>query len=223
LTSGTVGAYFDLDGTLLDTTYLHTWARWRALGDAGISATMAEVHSLIGRSGDDLVATLAGAQDETLHHAHATYFAGMADLIRPLPGARELLEAVHARGFRLVIVTSAQEQELALLLAPLRCDDLIDEVVHGDAVGDAKPAPDIFELALDRSGTEPSSSVAIGDTVWDVFAARRAGMRCVAVETGGTAACALLAAGATAVYQSCGDLLEHLDTSPLGEVTGSGG
>lgn len=208
--------FFDLDGTLLDTNYLHTWAWWRALDESGVPTPMARIHRLIGRDGDDLLTEITGSPDAQLSDAHSRVFGELADQIRPLPGAVDLVKAVHQRGLLVVIVTSAGKAELERLLDALGCDDEIDTVVHGEDVPSAKPAPDIFRHALEETGCEASRVVAVGDTVWDIEAARRSDVRCVAVETGGIARCELEAAGAAAVYGSCAEIVTNFDSSPLG-------
>jgi HAD superfamily hydrolase (TIGR01509 family) len=210
--------FFDLDGTLLDTNYLHTWAWWRALDEAGVPAPMAKIHRLIGRDGDDLLTEIAGSVDEQISEAHTRIFAELGEQIRPLPGALELVKSVRQRGSLVVIVTSAGKAELERLLDALGCDDEIDAVVHGEDVESAKPDPDIYRHALDETGSEAGRVVALGDTVWDIEAARGAGVRCVAVETGGIARCELEAAGAAAVYPSCAEIVKNFDSSPLGAL-----
>jgi HAD superfamily hydrolase (TIGR01509 family) len=210
--------FFDLDGTLLDTNYLHTWAWWRALDEAGVSTPMARIHRLIGRDGDDLLTEIAGNANEEISEAHTRIFAELADQIRPLPGALELVKSVRQRGPLVVIVTSAGKAELERLLDALGCDDEIDAVVHGEDVESAKPDPDIYRHALEETGSEASRVVAVGDTVWDIEAAGGAGVPCVAVETGGIARCELEAAGAAAVYTSCAEIVTNFDSSPLGSL-----
>jgi HAD superfamily hydrolase (TIGR01509 family) len=210
--------FFDIDGTLLDTNYLHTWAWSRALTEGGVPATMAQIHRLIGRDGDDLLTELAGRPDDQLSEAHARIFAELGDQIRPLPGAVDLVKAVHRQGLRVVIVTSAGKAELRLLLDALDCDDEIDTVVHGDDVSSAKPAPDIYRHALEETGGYVERTVALGDTVWDIQAARSAGLPCVAVETGGIARCELDAAGAIATYGSCAEIVASYNRSPFGTL-----
>jgi HAD superfamily hydrolase (TIGR01509 family) len=210
--------FFDLDGTLLDTNYLHTWAWWRALDEAGVSTPMARIHRLIGRDGDDLLTEIAGNANEEISEAHTRIFAELADQIRPLPGALELVKSVRQRGPLVVIVTSAGKAELERLLDALGCDDEIDAVVHGEDVESAKPDPDIYRHALEETGSEASRVVAVGDTVWDIEAAGGAGVPCVAVETGGIARCELEAAGAAAVYTSCAEIVTNFDSSPLGAL-----
>jgi HAD superfamily hydrolase (TIGR01509 family) len=208
--------FFDLDGTLLDTNYLHTWAWWRALDEAGVPAPMAKIHRLIGREGDDLLTEITGSPDAHISEAHTRIFTESAGEIRSLPGAVDLVKAVHQRGSLVAIVTSAGKSELELLLDALGCDDEIDAVVHGEDVASAKPEPDIYRHALDETGSEAARVVAVGDTVWDIEAARGADVRCVAVETGGIARCELEAAGAVAVYGSCAEIVSSFDSSPLG-------
>jgi HAD superfamily hydrolase (TIGR01509 family) len=210
--------FFDLDGTLLDTNYLHTWAWWRALDEAGVSTPMARIHRLIGRDGDDLLTEIAGNANEQISEAHTRIFAELGDQIRPLPGALELVKSVRQRGPLVVIVTSAGKAELERLLDALGCDDEIDAVVHGEDVESAKPDPDIYRHALEETGSEASRVVAVGDTVWDIEAAGGAGVPCVAVETGGIARCELEAAGAAAVYWSCAEIVKNFDSSPLGSL-----
>ncbi len=114
-----------------------------------------------------------------------------------------------------MIVTSAGKAELRLLLGALDCDDEIGAVVHGEAVSSAKPAPDLYRHALETTGSEAGRAVAVGDTVWDIEAARRAAVPCVAVETGGIARCELEDAGATATYESCAEIVTNYDRTPL--------
>jgi phosphoglycolate phosphatase-like HAD superfamily hydrolase len=122
---------------------------------------------------------------------------------------------VKGQGGTVVIVTSAKKDDLPALLAPLRSEDLIDSIIDGEDAERAKPHPDLFSLALDRSELPPSSVLALGDAVWDVEAAGRAGINCIGVKTGGFSEAELGAAGALAVYRSCADLLAQWAGSPL--------
>ena len=128
------------------------------------------------------------------------------------------MRRVHRHRLQVVIVTSAEEDELDHLLTSLGCEDEIDDIVHGGAVDSAKPAPDLYQFALDTISTEPARAVALGDTIWDVLAAGRAGIPCITVETGGIPSCMLEAAGATAVYPSCEEILKDYDASLLGSL-----
>jgi len=211
--------FFDLDGTLLDTTYLHTLAWWHGLEEGGERRPMAAIHQLIGMGSSELLTELLGREDEAISDAHGRYFAELHPLIRPLPGAADLVRRVAACHADVVVVTSAKQRDLNALLGPLGCDDLIDEVVHGEEVERAKPAPDLFNVALERTGAEPAEVLALGDAVWDVKAAAKAGIGCVAVETGGIDRSRLHDAGAIAVYTTCTHLLDTWDASPFATLS----
>lgn len=207
--------YLDLDGTLVDTTYLHAYSWWRALDEAGETRPMAAIHPLIGMDGDELLPRLIGRKDEAISRARGSYFEELHPMVRPLPGAAALLQRVVRAGGLAVVVTSATKKDLDALLRPLDCDRLIADVIDGDDVASAKPAPDPFLLALERTDGDPARSLAVGDSVWDVEAAANAGMACVGLQTGGIARHDLEQAGAAAVYRDCPDLLAHWDSSPL--------
>jgi HAD superfamily hydrolase (TIGR01509 family) len=201
---------FDLDGTLVDTTYLHTIAWWRALDEAGEGRPMSHIHALIGMGGSELLGELLGRDDESISASHRSHFESMYPMIRALPGASDLLRAIAGQGMQVVIVTSARKRDLDALLGPLGCEDVIEEVVLGEEVDRAKPAPDGFSRALDCTGLPPETVIAVGDAEWDVKAARRAGIPCLGVESGGTDQRLLLDAGAVAVYADCARLLDAL-------------
>ncbi len=216
--------YFDLDGTLLDTTYLHTLAWWRACAAAGQTRPMAEIHRLIGMGGAELLEELLGQDDDSIREDHRLEFERLQPSVTPLPGASDLLRAVRAQGGRVVIVSSTPGSRIGPLLELLDCDDVVETVVHGEAAARAKPSPDLFEVALDRTGDDPGGGVAVGDAVWDVEAAVKAGLPCIGVETGGTDGCRLSAAGAVEVHASCAALLEAARSAPgtvLGPLLGS--
>jgi len=117
-----------------------------------------------------------------------------------------------------VLATSSKEAVLKEGLEAIGAVDAVDDVVHGDMVGASKPAPDIFATALKELGLDPERTVVVGDTGWDIEAASKAGLECVAVLTGGWTRANLEKAGATAVYDDVADLLEHLDDSPLARL-----
>ncbi len=201
--------FVDLDGTLVDTTYLHTQAWWKALAESGEHHPTATIHKLIGMGGSEMLMTLLGHDDTRVSERHDALFEGLHGDITPLPGASRLLREISAHGGRVVIVSSTPASGLGPLLEPLHCDDVIESVVHGEAADQAKPAPDLFQVALDRTGAGPPQAVAIGDAVWDVESAGKAGVTCIGVETGGTDGCRLSAAGAAEVHPSCAGLLRH--------------
>ncbi len=216
------GVLFDVDGTLVDTNYLHVLA-WRRVfvehGEPGI--TSARIHRLVGMGSDELLETLFGRPRPELKPGRARHFDALKREIRALPRAADLLRALHDRGVRVVLATSAEKSDLEALLAALDAEEAIDGVTSAGEVEAAKPAPDLFSVALEEAGTEPEATVVVGDTVWDVQAADRAGLACVAVLSGGIGRAELEDAGAVAVYDDAATLLENLDQSPLmGSVSG---
>ena len=207
---------FDIDGTLVDTNYLHVLA-WRrvflARGEPDITA--ARIHGLIGMGSDELLETLCGRPRPELKEDRARQFAALKSEIRAFPRAGELLRALHDRDVRVVLATSAEKSDLEAILEAIDADDAIDAVTSSADVEQAKPAPDLFCVALEEAGTAPDATVVVGDTVWDVKAAARAGLPCVAVTSGGISRGELEAAGAVAVYEDVGALLDDLDRSLL--------
>lgn len=208
-------ALLDVDGTLVDSTYGHAIAWWRAMTGAGIEVSIARLHRLIGMGADQLIDEIVGGDRPDLEERWSKEFAPFRAEARALPGAKDLVRALHERGVRVVLATSGQPQDVEQFRSVIGADEWIDEVVSSDEVDQSKPAPDLFELAMRRAGATPERSIAIGDTVWDVRAATAAGVSCIAVLTGGIAGCELLDAGAAAVYDDAADLSEHLDDSPL--------
>jgi HAD superfamily hydrolase (TIGR01509 family) len=207
---------FDVDGTLVDTNYLHAVA-WRRVflerGETQIST--ARIHHLVGMGTDELLETLFGRPRPELKADRARHFDALKGDIRAFPRAGDLLRAVRDRGARVVLATSADKDDLEALLAAIDADDAIDAVTSAAEVQSAKPAPDVFAVALEEAGTPPEHTVVVGDTVWDVRAATRAGLRCVAVTTGGITRAELEDAGAVAVYEDVAAVLDGLDDGPL--------
>ncbi|MGQ0843175.1 MAG: HAD family hydrolase [Sporichthyaceae bacterium] len=210
---------FDVDGTLIDSTYLHAAAWRRAALDCGFNVPTAILHRCIGMGADLLVREAFGEQPpvvvDALESAHARRFGDLRGELRAFDGAVDLLAAVRARGSRVVLATSAGAAELPALLETLGGASHADAVTGGAEVEEAKPHPDIFELAMARAGVDPGSAIAVGDAVWDVHAARRAGIGCVAVLSGGISTQEFASAGAVAVYPDVAALLRGLDASPL--------
>lgn len=209
---------FDIDGTLVDSNYLHAYAWQRAFAEVDLPVESWRVHRLIGMDGSTLVQTLSGdAGEDTQSRAkdlHSQYYKQTAPLLRRLPGARELLGAINELGLKVVLATSAPEDELAILREVLDCDDLVSAVTSSADVDTAKPQPDIVEIALDRAGVDAANAVFVGDAVWDVEACQRAGVRTIAVLSGGVSQCELENAGAERVFENAMELYERLaDTS----------
>lgn len=206
---------FDVDGTLVDSTYLHTLAWSRALRRHGHDVPMAAVHRAIGMGGDRILDQLVPgrdrADDDALKGVHAALFEQTWPELRPFDGAGELVRACRATGSQVALATSAGERDLKVLREVLDVDDVVDVVTGADDVDRSKPDPDLLLTAAGRLGLDdPAEAVVVGDSVWDVRAARRAGMRCVGVSCGGTGAAELLEAGAVAVHDGPRELLAHL-------------
>ncbi|MFD0277245.1 HAD family hydrolase [Kitasatospora sp. NPDC127111] len=216
----TAAALFDVDGTLLDTTYFHTLSWWEALRQYDRTVPAARVHRAVGMGADQLLDHLLGEDrdhdaDEAITAAHDALYARHWPAIEPLPDAAGLLRACAGRGWRIVLASSASERELAVLRRVLDADEVIAAVTTADDVAATKPAPDLVRAALDRAGAEPEHAVFVGDTVWDVAAAGRAHVPCVAVESGGFAAQELLGCGAAEIHRDSAELLAALDGSLL--------
>jgi HAD superfamily hydrolase (TIGR01509 family) len=167
-----------------------------------------------------LLSELLGKEDTDalgpdVKERHSKAYADLAHLQRPFEGARDLVRAVKERGARTVLATSASPEELKRLLDVLDLDDAVDGITSAQDVDDAKPAPDLIHAALAIADASPDDAVMVGDSVWDIQAAQRAGVRCVAVLTGGASEHDLREAGAVAVYRDPAALLDDLDDSPL--------
>jgi HAD superfamily hydrolase (TIGR01509 family) len=213
---------FDIDGTLVDSNYLHVHAWCRAFKEAGIEVETWRIHRAIGMDGTQLVKALSGGADEATRQRasqlHSQYYAELSSYLSLLPGARELLDRVASLGMQVVLATSAPEDELATLRSLLDSEDLVSAVTSSEDVDIAKPEPDIVAIALDRAGVPASRAVFVGDSVWDVRAAAKAGVISIGVRSGGVSAEELLGAGATMVFDDPRDLCEHVETSPIGQL-----
>jgi HAD superfamily hydrolase (TIGR01509 family) len=210
---------FDVDGTLVDSNYLHVHAWQRAFVTEGVTVEAWRIHRCIGMDGAALMKTLSGDADDDVRNrlteAHSRYYQETASMLTPLPGARELLHRIADLGLQVVLATSAPEDELAMLREVLDCDDVISDVTSSNDVETAKPKPDIVRVALRRAGVTADRAVFIGDAVWDAEAARRAGVTCIGVLSGGVSRSELLSAGAVEVFENAAQLLDHLDETPI--------
>lgn len=209
----------DVDGTLADTNYLHTVAWARAFARVGLHPPMWEVHRAIGMGGDKLVEAVAGAGAEEEHGdalraGWEEEYGELLTEVRLLPGARELVLALADRGLTVVLASSGKERFTQHVLDLLDLPEgTLDGQASSDEAQESKPAPDVLEVALDKAGSGDGSAVVIGDTPYDVAAAARAGLACVALRTGGFGREELDRAGAVMVCDSPADLLAlHGDT-----------
>lgn len=201
----------DVDGTLLDTVYLHVHAWWEAFTAAGHDVRAVDVHRQIGRGAEDLVEVLLGRPDPAVVDGHAERWARLRGRCRRYEGVPELLAALRGRGVATVLATSGSDDDVAAFLDLLGGRDAVDEVVGDSSVERSKPAPDIVHAALDAVGVAPEAAVLVGDTRYDVEAARGAGVRAVGVLCGGISEAELAGAGAALVVADPAALLRDLD------------
>ncbi|OZD05010.1 HAD family hydrolase [Rhodococcus sp. 06-235-1A] len=216
----TVGAVlFDIDGTLVDSNYVHVSAWSRAFREAGHEVPSWRIHRSIGMDGSRLLDALVGSSDSAVAQEakklHGEYYASASTDLEVLPGARELLADLNNRGITVVLATSAPESELSTLRDLLDVEDSVAVVTSGEDAEVAKPEPDIVAVALERAGVEAANAVMVGDSVWDIESAGRAGVRAIGVSSGGISRSELLDAGAVAVFDDPADLLEHVENSPI--------
>ncbi|QNN54482.1 HAD family hydrolase [Nocardioides mesophilus] len=220
------GVLFDVDGTLLDTNYQHVLAWALAFRDAGYDAVdLAAVHRLIGRSSPELVAELIGEADapviDEVVEGHSRRYEQMRELLEPriVTGGAELVVRCAESGLRVVLATSASEEDLKWMGPALGVEAHVYGVTTASHVEESKPAPELLELAIEENDLDPERTVMVGDAVWDVLAGRRAGLRCIGVTSGGTGAGELGDAGADEVWAGASDLLAHWDESLLSRLT----
>jgi HAD superfamily hydrolase (TIGR01509 family) len=201
----------DVDGTLMDTNYLHTEAWARAFERAGHRVPRVRLHKEVGKGAGLLIREFVDDEEtvEKIQDLHSEFYGELQEYGHPLPGAKELISSLKERGYEVWLVTSAKDEELEHHMQELEAEDSVDGVVNSSAVENAKPAPDIFEEALRRAGATADETVTVGDALWDVEAAREAGIRTVAVLSGGAYHKEdLEEAGAVAVYEDCAALLD---------------
>ncbi|WP_225825770.1 HAD family hydrolase [Streptomyces naphthomycinicus] len=213
-------AVFDVDGTLVDTNHLHVVTWWEAFRQAGHEVPMHAVHRAVGLGSSDLIAHLLGDdrdkdRDGELSAAHKALYGQYFDRLPALPGAGELLRRLHGAGWTIVLATSASGSELGALRRAIDADDAITDTASAEDVTEGKPAPEPVEHALELAGVPAERAVFVGDTVWDMRAGSKAGVRCVGVLCGGIPRADLEEAGAEQVYADPADLLARLAGSPL--------
>jgi HAD superfamily hydrolase (TIGR01509 family) len=210
---------FDVDGTLVDTNYLHTVAWWRAFQDIGEDVPMSKIHPLIGMGSDQLVERLIGRESEEASDAHSRHYEPFKDEIKAFPKAGDLLNETDRRGGRVILATSSGEKDIPVLCEAIGADDdAVDYIVSKGDVEHSKPAPDIFEAALDKLELDPERTLVVGDTVWDIDAAGKLDLKVVCVLTGGHPREELEKRGALAVFENVADLFANLDSSPVGKL-----
>jgi HAD superfamily hydrolase (TIGR01509 family) len=212
-------AVLDIDGTLVDTNYHHALCWYEAMRQHGVHLPLFRIHRAIGMGGDQLVPAVAGEEVEREHGDDirtaetALYMATIAT-VSPLPGAAEFVRFLRERGHDVVLSSSAKAREVERYVDML---DVGDEVVGWTTSADVektKPEPDVVEAALEKLG-RPERAAMIGDSVYDVEAAGRAGLPTIGLLTGGFGRQELLDVGAAIVFASLGELQEAIGKTPL--------
>ena len=211
-------ALLDVDGTLVDSNYVHTLAWFRSLRAHGHVVPMARIHRLVGMGADQFLGALLGEHDQAVEDGWQEEFARMRDEIPALPGAANLARVLKEGGLTVVLATSGKPDDVEVLRQTLDADRWVDDAVNSSEVESSKPAPDIFARALEVAGAEAGDAVVVGDTVWDVRAAAACDLPCVAVTCGGISRGELEEAGAVAVYRDPEELVSQLERSPLGRL-----
>lgn len=219
---------FDVDGTLVDSPYLHTLAWWRAFRQAGYDVPMASIHRSIGMGGDRILDRLLPAdrdrdEDSTIMTSHAAVFSTFWPALRPLDGARGLLERCHRDGLAVALASSARDRDLEVLRATIGADDFIDAATSSADAKASKPAPDILIAALAALGVQAADAVYVGDAVWDIYAAGKLDIPAIGLTCGGTSEAELRDAGAVEIYANPRALLDNLGDSVIGRLAARGG
>ena len=217
---GITGVLLDIDGTLIDSNDAHARAWVKALAEAGVKAEFATVRRLIGKGGDKLLPEVSGIDAESDEGKaiserrgevfRTEYLPGL----RPTPGARELLARMKKAGLELAVASSAKKDELKDLLKVCGADEFIEASTSSDDAENSKPDPDIVHAALEELGHPKEQVVLLGDTPYDVEAARKAGVRVVALRCGGWGDDDLK--GAVRIYDDPAELLARFGESPFG-------
>jgi HAD superfamily hydrolase (TIGR01549 family) len=207
----------DVDGTLVDTNYHHALAWYRAFREHGIRVPVWRIHRHVGMGGDQLVPALVPGIEEGPHEAieetRGERYAELIGEVQALDQSHELIADLKARELTVVLASSSPEDELDHYLELLDARDLVDAWTTKDDVDATKPDPDLVVAALEKAGSD--DAVMVGDTGWDVEAARKAGLETICLMTGGWSKQELVEVGAAAVYESIEELRRNLDDTPL--------
>ncbi|MBW4040673.1 MAG: HAD family hydrolase [Acidobacteria bacterium] len=210
---------FDIDGTLVDTRSLHIDAWLRAFADVGHPVDAWRIHAAIGMDSAELLEVLLQGESDRLGAAakerHRIHDAAAEERMRTFTGARALLDELARRGLKVVLATSSPEEESATTTRVLGAGGAVLAATTSSDVDRAKPEPDVVQVALQKAEVGAEDAMMVGDAVWDVLPAGRAGVRCIGVRTGGVSGEELEGSGAIAVYDDVAALLEGLDGSPL--------
>jgi HAD superfamily hydrolase (TIGR01509 family) len=214
-------AILDIDGTLVDTNYQHALAWYRAFRKHGLVLAIWRIHRHIGMGGDQLLPALS---DEDFEREHGDdvredekgLYMEMIGEVEPMRDARRLIEEIKRRGHKAVLASSAKDEEVEHYLDLLDARSLADGWTSSADVQSTKPEPDLVHAALQKAGADAADAVMIGDTPYDVEAAKRAGVPTIAVLTGGFSEAELREAGAVGVFESVAELCGRLGETALG-------
>jgi HAD superfamily hydrolase (TIGR01509 family) len=213
-------AILDIDGTLVDTNYHHAIAWYRAFRQHEIILPLWRIHRHVGMGGDQMVAALTDDSverekgDDIRSAEKALYFQLLPE-VETMEGSRELIEDLKQRGHTVVLASSAKEDEVEVYLDLLGARELADAWTTSADVSETKPQPDLVNAALEKAGSSASEAVMVGDTPWDVAAAKSAEVGTLTVRTGGFGADELRDAGALEVYESVAELRSKLGETGL--------
>jgi phosphoglycolate phosphatase-like HAD superfamily hydrolase len=214
-------ALFDIDGTLIDSVDLHASAWHEAFLKFGHDVSFEQARSQIGKGGDKLVPEFLSKAQQEEHGDELKEWRGKLfkskylPLVRPFSGVPELLSRVHEEGMKVAVASSAKKDELETYLDIARITRLVDVATSSEDVAQSKPAPDIFQVALQRLDIRAHEAIAIGDTPYDAEAAGKAGIATIGVLSGGFLETDLRKSGCIAVYPGPAALLVCFDASPL--------
>jgi HAD superfamily hydrolase (TIGR01509 family) len=208
-------AILDVDGTLVDTNYHHAIAWFRAFRRFDVTEQIWRIHRHIGMGGDQLVAAVAGddvekRRGDDIREAESELYQELIGEVRPMEGSRELIVDLGERGNTVVLASSAKEEEIEHYLDLLDAREIVDAWTTSADVEQTKPKPDLVHAALEKVDGQSDDALMIGDTVWDVEAAARAGVETLGVLTGGFSEQELRDAGAREVYTSVEELRQGL-------------
>ncbi len=214
-------AILDVDGTLVDTNYQHAIAWFRAFRRFDVTEQLWRIHRHIGMGGDQLVAAVAGDDVEERHgddirEAESELYRELIGEVRTMEGSRELILDLRERDNAVVLASSAKDWEIEHYIDLLDAREIVEAWTASADVEQTKPKPDLVHAALDKVDGRPDDALMVGDTVWDVEAAARAGVETLAVRTGGFSEQELRDAGARDVYTSVEELRQSLVQTALG-------
>jgi HAD superfamily hydrolase (TIGR01509 family) len=212
----------DVDGTLVDSNYEHAVAWAIAFRSVGVAVPSWKLHRAIGMGSDRLVSHVAGQQVEEgvgddIRRIHEEEYHRLHHLVTALPGADGLISELRQRGFKVALATSSSAEDFQRETELLDDGHSADAVVTLPDVSETKPAPELLEVALERAGGQ--RAVAVGDSVWDMESAGKAGQYAIGVLTGGFGEAELRAAGAREVFESVADLRDHVEETVLREAS----